>query len=110
MGGALIEYSGAPLAAFKLAKAMLYFALPAFATFALMGTVVTAGGGVSVAKIVWRALLALLIIVFIVVARNTNPRVKIEHAVKFFWGPVTALAVIAVSCALAGSTYGIAWL
>ena len=36
------------------------------------------------------------------VVRNTNPRLRIDQAVKFFWGPVTLLAVIAVILAMLG--------
>jgi NADH-quinone oxidoreductase subunit H len=110
MGGALIEYSGAPLAAFKLAKAMLYFTLPVLATFLLMGGMGGATGGAFVLKVVWRVLVGLLVVVLVVLTRNTNPRVRIEHAVRFFWGPVTALAGIGVVLALLGARYGLTWL
>ena len=115
MGGALIEYSGAPLAMFKLAKAMLYFTLPVFVTFVLMGDVLTevAGGEkpvVDAVKIVWRALAVLLLVVGVVVVRNTNPRLTIERATRFFWGPVTLLAGLAAVLALVGRQYGITWL
>ena len=34
--------------------------------------------------------------------KNTNPRVKIDQAIKFFWGPLTILALLAVLLALMG--------
>jgi NADH-quinone oxidoreductase subunit H len=37
-----------------------------------------------------------------VVIKNTNPRVRIDQAVRFFWGPMTGLAVIAVELAYLG--------
>jgi len=110
MGGALIEYSGAPLAAMKLAKAMLYFTLPVFAVAVLWGGI---GLELSAGGIGWFVVDLLKVVALIVIAvliRNTNPRVRVEHAVRFFWGPVTAVAVIAVVLASVGSTYGIAWL
>ncbi|MHC4247868.1 MAG: respiratory chain complex I subunit 1 family protein [Planctomycetota bacterium] len=112
MGGALIEYSGAPLAAFKLAKAMLYFALPVLGAMLLVGGVFDFGDGMKIAyaRIAGLAGLALAFIVLAVVIRNTNPRVRIEVAMRFFWGPVTALAVLAVAAAAAGRAYGIPWL
>jgi NADH-quinone oxidoreductase subunit H len=114
MGGALIEYSGAPLAAFKLAKAMLYFALPVLGAMLLVGGAFAPGGSgaavVSGGRIAGTAGLALGFIVLAVVIRNTNPRVRIEVAMRFFWGVVTALAVLAVVAAAAGRAYGIAWL
>ncbi|MHC5055544.1 MAG: respiratory chain complex I subunit 1 family protein [Planctomycetota bacterium] len=112
MGGALIEYSGAPLAAFKLAKAMLYFALPVLGAMLLVGGVFDFGEGMKIAyaRILGLAGLALAFVVLAVVIRNTNPRVRIEVAMRFFWGPVTALAVFAVAAAATGKAYGIAWL
>jgi len=106
MGGALIEYSGAPLAAFKLAKAMLYFTLPVFAVVVLCGGMPATGVGpfvLGLLKVVGLVVVAVLI-------RNTNPRVRIEHAVRFFWGPVTAVAAAAVVLALLGESFGIGWL
>jgi NADH-quinone oxidoreductase subunit H len=125
MGGALIEYSGAPLAAFKLAKAMLYFALPVLGAMLLTGgffrLVPTEGINVATGEIiyVWQdsiarislfAGLVLGLIVVAVVIRNTNPRVRIEVAMRFFWGKVTVVAILAVAAAAAGKAYGIAWL
>ena len=110
MGGALIEYSGVPLAAFKLTKAMLYFALPVFAVAVLWGGV---GLELTAAGIGWFVvdlLKVVAIVVIVVLVRNTNPRLRIEHAVRFFWGPVTALAVLAVALAVVGHRYEIAWL
>jgi NADH-quinone oxidoreductase subunit H len=114
MGGALVEYSGAPLAAFRLAKAMLYFALPVLGAMLLVGGVFSAGGEggavLSGGRIAGMAGLALGFVVLAVVIRNTNPRLRIEVAMRFFWGPVTALAVLAVVAAAVGRAYGIAWL
>jgi NADH-quinone oxidoreductase subunit H len=36
------------------------------------------------------------LVALITVIRNTNPRVRIDQAVRFFWGPVTAAAIIAI--------------
>jgi len=114
MGGALIEYSGAPLAAFKLAKAMLYFALPVLGAMLLAGGPFVAGEAgeavVSPGRIAGFAGLVLGIIVVAVVIRNTNPRVRIEVAMRFFWSKVTVLAILAVAAAAAGKAYGIMWL
>jgi NADH-quinone oxidoreductase subunit H len=89
--------------------------MPVFIALALMGGFAgeTHEGGrlaFDAVRIVWRAVAVLLLIVGAVVVRNTNPRVRIEHAVRFFWGPVTATALAAVALALAGKTYGIEWL
>ncbi|MFH1825699.1 MAG: complex I subunit 1 family protein [bacterium] len=98
MGGPLLEYSGPALAAFKLAKAMLFFVLPVFMiTLFLGGIQISSLTGIS-----WFVLKYVVIVTLIVLVKNTNPRVKIEQAVRFFWGPMTALAIIGFVLALFG--------
>lgn len=96
-GGALIEYSGPPLAVFKLTKAMALFTLPLFLVIMFLGGITL--NGVSV---VWGILKLVALVVVIVLLRNTNPRLRIDQALRFFWGPVTILAIISVVLALAG--------
>ena len=43
---------------------------------------------------------ALLLIVILV--RNTAPRVRVDQALKFFWGPLTGVAALAVALAALG--------
>ena len=43
-----------------------------------------------------------IIVVIIVLIKNTNPRVRIDQAVRFFWGPVTVLAIIGMVLAIVG--------
>ena len=50
----------------------------------------------------WFPLKYLLVLVLVVLIKNTNPRLRIDQALRFFWGPVTALAVIGFVLALAG--------
>ena len=52
--------------------------------------------------ILYSVLKYIAILVVITVIRNTNPRLRIDQAMKFFWGPVTAVAVVAVIFALLG--------
>ena len=40
------------------------------------------------------------ILVVMIVIKNTNPRVRIDQAVRFFWRLPTFLAIIAVTLAL----------
>lgn len=97
VGGTLVEYSGPPLAIFKLTKAMLLFTLPLFLTIMFMGGIVLSGASIfgGIFKLI-------LLLAAIILLRNTNPRLRIDQALGFFWGPVTALAGIAVVLALAG--------
>ena len=97
MGGPLIEYSGAPLAAFKLTKAMMLFVLPVF-----LMTVFLGGFHPEGIHILWGTLKYLGILVVIVLLRNVNPRLRIDQAMRLFWGPWTALALVGVVLALLG--------
>ncbi len=99
MGGAFVEYSGSPLAVFKLTKIMMLFTLPVFVVVMFMGGInVNAGIG----ALVWGILKYVLLLVLIVVIRNTSPRVRVDQAVRFFWGKATVLAVISVVLAFLG--------
>jgi NADH-quinone oxidoreductase subunit H len=96
-GGTHIEYSGAPLAIVRLNTAIMYFALPIFIITLFWGGVNFIG---------WRILTSVLkyvaIVVIMVLIKNTNPRVRIDHAVRFFWGPMFALSAIAMILAIVG--------
>ncbi len=97
MGGALIEYSGAPLAMFKLQKAMMLVAMPVFILAVLWG-----GLGNTVSSFILGLIKYLVLIVLVTLIRNTNPRVRIDHVMKFFWGLVSVFAVLAVILAVLG--------
>ncbi|MBD3426713.1 MAG: hypothetical protein GF409_05735 [Candidatus Omnitrophica bacterium] len=96
-GGCLLEYSGAGLALFKLSKYMLLFVLPFFIIILFMGGIRLDG-----IHLVWGLLKYLGLVALVTVIRNTNPRVRIDQAVRFFWGPVTAIAIVAVVLAFMG--------
>ncbi|MBS3762225.1 MAG: NADH-quinone oxidoreductase subunit H, partial [Planctomycetes bacterium] len=97
MSGAFIEYSGAPLAIYKLTKAMMLVVMPMFLVVVLWG-----GFGSSTLSVLLGIGKYLVLVVLFTLLRNTNPRVRIEHAMKFFWGPVTGLAFVAIVLAIAG--------
>ena len=98
MGGPLLEYSGPPLAAFRLTKAMLLFTLPVFLiTLYLGGIDVYSGLG-----ILWFIVKYVIILTLIILVKNTNPRIRIDQAVRFFWGPVTVLAAVGFILAFLG--------
>jgi NADH-quinone oxidoreductase subunit H len=96
-GGLLIEYSGVPLAIFRLMKTMLLCALPVFLIVLFLG-----GLRIDGINLLWSILKYLGIVLLMTVIRNTNPRVRIDQAVRFFWGPVMVLAVLAVILAFKG--------
>lgn len=93
MSGTLIEYSGLPLAVFKLTKAVLFYTLPLFLIILFLGKDISA---------LFLALKYIGLLVIIILIKNTNPRLRIEQALKFFWGPATVVAIIAVVLALLG--------
>ncbi|HUV07702.1 MAG TPA: complex I subunit 1 family protein [Spirochaetia bacterium] len=105
MGGPYIEYSGVPLAVFKLTQAMLLFTLPVYLITIFWGGMQFSGIG-----ILWAVLKFVLILVLIVVIKNTNPRVRIDQALKFFWMYATPLGIVAFILALIGQLYGVPWL
>jgi NADH-quinone oxidoreductase subunit H len=91
MAGTCIEYSGMLLAILKLTKHIMLVILPLF-------LITLFWGGMNFIDI-WKYLVVLIIIILI---KNTNPRVRIDQAVRFFWGKMTLLAVIAALLAVKG--------
>jgi NADH-quinone oxidoreductase subunit H len=51
-----------------------------------------------------------LIVVLIILIKNTNPRVRIDQAMKFFWFYCGGALAVAIILALIGNVYGIDWL
>jgi NADH-quinone oxidoreductase subunit H len=98
-GGVFIEYSGPPLGIYKLTRAMMLFTMPVFLLTLFFGGIATAPG---LAAKLWGLLIWFLLVALTVVLRNTTPRVRTDQAVKFFWGPVSLLALVAVVLAWLG--------
>jgi NADH-quinone oxidoreductase subunit H len=99
-GGAYVEYSGPPLGMYKLTRAMMLFTMPMFLVTVLCGGFgLVAGGDLTGQEIAVGIALGMLkyvgLVVGIVLIRNTAPRVRIDQAVRFFWGPVTFFALLA---------------
>lgn len=91
--GVLIEYSGPPLAMYKLTQAMMLFTGPMF-------LLVLYGGGIPF-SLGWLpaaigGLKFLGLITLVVLIRNTAPRLRIDQAMRLLWGPVTLVAVVAL--------------
>lgn len=95
--GALLEYGGPPLAMFKLTQAVLLAALPV-----LLVTVFWGGLGSGPRGLAAGAGKLALVLVAMVLVKNTNPRVRIDQALRFFWGPVTGVAIVALALARMG--------
>lgn len=97
IAGPMVEYSGAPLAVFRLTKNMLLFTLPFFLIILFLG-----GFNFDGIHILYSVLKYIAVLLIITVIRNTNPRLRIDQAMRFFWGPVTGIAVVAVVLAVIG--------
>lgn len=97
VGGPLIEYSGSGLAIYRLMKNMLLFTLPFFLIILFMGGLRFDGVNLLYSVLKYLGLLALITVI-----RNTNPRVRIDQVIKFFWGPLTVIAVSAIILAFLG--------
>ena len=80
-----------------MAKYILLFILPAF----LIGLFMS-GLNLTGLNILWSVLKVLLVVLLITLIRNTNPRVKIKQAMKFFWIWMNLLAIISIILALLG--------
>ena len=93
MGGTLIEYSGMPLAVFKLVKAVLLYTMPLFLTALYLG---------KDTSLLFMALKYIALLVGIILIKNTNPRLRIDQITRFFWGPVTFISLAAVILAILG--------
>ncbi|HUS71792.1 MAG TPA: complex I subunit 1 family protein [Sedimentisphaerales bacterium] len=100
--GVLMEYSGALLAVWKVMQAMMLVALPLFLVMVFLGGF-TGALWAGIAKYV-------LVLVLLILIKNTNPRVRIDQAMKFFWFYCGVVLVAAVILAIIGNSYGIKWL
>jgi len=93
MCGTLIEYSGLPLAIFKLTKAIMLYTVPLFVIVLFLGR------DLSPLFLVAKYLMLLCIMILI---KNTNPRLRIDQVLRFLWRIPTAIAGIAVILAILG--------
>jgi len=92
MSGVYCEYSGAALAVFRLNKAMMFFLLPLFLITLFWGGFADW----------WAIPKFLLLAVLLILMKNTNPRLRIDQALKFFWLVLGAFGIIAVILAFLG--------
>lgn len=92
--GPLIEYSGAPLAVFKLNTAMKMFVMTALFTALFLGGIST---GILVLDIVVLiAISAVLTVLCMTLIHAVTARLKVEHLFKFYWTIVVGFAVVSL--------------
>lgn len=95
--GIAIEFSGSVLALVKLTKYIMFFILPALLTGLFFAGLNFAG-----INILWSILKIFVVILLITLIRNTNPRVRIKQAMKFFWVWMNLFAIISIILAIFG--------
>ncbi|PKN01023.1 MAG: hypothetical protein CVU77_07475 [Elusimicrobia bacterium HGW-Elusimicrobia-1] len=90
-GGIYMEYSGPLLAFHKLSKTILLSALPIFAVALFFPS-----------RNLWLLVKYPLVVLLLTLVRNTNPRFRIDHAIKLMWTIGIGTGAVAVMLALAG--------
>lgn len=89
--GSFIEYSGPAYALIRLTKYMMLFILPAFLCTTLLG-----GISINGIHLVWSLLKIMGVLLLIILIRNTNPRVRIDQAMRFFFIWMNLLVIAAI--------------
>jgi NADH-quinone oxidoreductase subunit H len=89
--GIFIEYSGPAYAMIKLTKYIMLLILPAFIIALLMS-----GFRLEGMNILWGVIKVLVVVLALTLIRNTNPRIRIKQAMRFFFLWMNLLAVIAL--------------
>ncbi|MGM0441482.1 MAG: complex I subunit 1 family protein [Elusimicrobiota bacterium] len=92
MGGVMIELSGPPLGLFVVSRWILMSVLPLLTVILFLGGI---NSWVGILKYVG-------LVVIVILLKNTNPRLRINQTLRFFWGPVTLVAGLSVVLALLG--------
>ena len=95
--GSFIEFSGPVYAMVKLTKYIMLLTLPAFIATLLMGGLSFNGLG-----IVYSILKILGVVLLLTLIRNTNPRVKIKQAMRFFLIWMNLLVILAIILTIFG--------
>lgn len=95
--GPFMEYSGPPLGFWKLNHFMMYVVFPFLLILLFWG-----GFNFNGIEILWSVLKYLLIVVLMIIIKNTNPRIRIDTALNFFWKYATPLTLVAIVLAVFG--------
>jgi NADH-quinone oxidoreductase subunit H len=95
--GPFMEYSGPPLAFWKLTHFMMYVVFPFLLIILFLGGFKSEGFGIvlSIAKYIF-------IVFLMIVIKNTNPRIRIDTALNFFWRYAALAGFIALMLSVFG--------
>jgi len=105
MSGVFVEYSGVPLGLIYIGRAMLLATMPLLLILVFWGGMAPSGWGMVAFLLKY-----ILLVTLVTLIRNTNPRLRIDQAVRFFWLGLTPLALLAVVLALVGKYEELPWL
>ncbi len=97
VGGPFMEYSGPLLGFWQLNHYMMFVIFPFLLILLFLGGFNLHGIG-----IIWAVLKYLLIIVIMILIKNTNPRIRIDTALNFFWRYAAPLSFIGIILAVFG--------
>jgi len=89
--GCFIEYSGSAYSLVKLTKYMMLFVLPAFICTVLLGGFRSDG-----IHLLWTILKLVGVLLLITLIRNTNPRLRIDQAMRFFLIWMNLLVIVSI--------------
>ena len=89
--GAFIEYSGTAYAIIRFTKYIMLFILPALLVGFFM-----AGFNLTGTGILWSVLKLLAVVLLLTLIRNTNPRLRVKQAMRFFLAGMNLLVVVAI--------------
>ncbi|NCB51645.1 MAG: NADH-quinone oxidoreductase subunit H [Clostridia bacterium] len=92
--GPLVEYSGAPLAIFKLSHAVKMFVMTALFTALFLGGITT--GMIWLDVIIFLVICSLVTLLSMTLAHAITARLKVEQLFKFFWTVVSGLALVSL--------------
>lgn len=92
--GPLVEYSGAPLAVFKLNTAVKMFVMTALFTALFLGGIDT--GIVALNAVILVAICIVLTVLCMTLVHAITARLKVEVLFKFYWTIVTGLAALSL--------------
>jgi NADH-quinone oxidoreductase subunit H len=106
MSGVYVEYSGPSLAMLLLARMMLAAVMPLLLIVVFWGGLYT-GAWWGVLTFIGKYLVLALLVTLI---RNTNPRLRIDQVMRFFWLRLTPAAAVVLAVGLWGMAKGVSWL
>ena len=92
--GPLVEYTGAPLAVFKLSHAIKMFIMTALFTALFLGGIST--GMLWLDVVVALAICTAVTLVCMTLLHAVTARLKVEQLFKFFWTVVSGLALVSL--------------